>query len=89
MNDKKTATLTREGGKPSCTRCKRSDHDEEQCWKLHPEKKSKQFSGKGKTKIVATVHQDLGSESGDEGKITMVGVQGKYSLHASSSSNDE
>jgi hypothetical protein len=35
------------------------------------------------------VQQDLGSNSGYEGKITTVGVQGKYSLHASSSSNDE
>jgi hypothetical protein len=35
------------------------------------------------------MQQDLGSDSGDEGKITMVGVQCKYSLHASSSSNNE
>jgi hypothetical protein len=35
------------------------------------------------------VQQDLGSDSGDEGNITTVGVQGKDSLHASSSSNDE
>jgi hypothetical protein len=35
------------------------------------------------------VQQDLGSYSGDEGKITTAGVQGKDSLHASSSSNDE
>jgi hypothetical protein len=56
---------------------------------LHLEKKLKQFCGKGKTKTVATIHQDLGSDSGDEGKITMVGVQGKDSLHAISSSNDE
>jgi hypothetical protein len=35
------------------------------------------------------VQQDLGSDLGDEGNITTVGVQGKYSLHASSSSNDE
>jgi hypothetical protein len=87
--DKKTATVTREGGKPSCTHCKKSGHDEEHCWKLHPEKKPKQFGGKGKTKTVATVQQDLGSDSGDEGKITTVGVQGKDSLHASSSSNNE
>jgi hypothetical protein len=33
------------------------------------------------------VQQDLGSDSGDEEKITTVGVQGKYSLHASSNSN--
>jgi hypothetical protein len=38
---KKTATVTREGEKPSCTHCKRSGHDEENCWKLHPEKKPK------------------------------------------------
>jgi hypothetical protein len=35
------------------------------------------------------VQQDLGSDSGDEGKITAVGVQGKHSLHASSNSNNE
>jgi hypothetical protein len=81
--------VTREGGKPSCTHCKKSSHDEEQCWKLHPKKKPKHFGGKGKTKTISTVQQDLGSNSGDEGKITVVGVKGKYSLHASSSSNDE
>jgi hypothetical protein len=35
------------------------------------------------------VQQDLDSESRDEGKITLVGVEGKDSLHSSSSSNDE
>jgi hypothetical protein len=39
--DKKAAIVTREGGKPSCTYCNKSGHDEEHCWKLHPEKKSK------------------------------------------------
>ena len=61
--DKKTAILTREGGKPSCTYCKKSGHDEEHYWKLHPKKKPKQFGGKGKTKTVATVKQYLGSDS--------------------------
>jgi hypothetical protein len=87
--DKKTAIVTREGGKPSCTHCKRSGNDEEHCWKLHLEKKPKQFGGKGKTKTVATVQQDLGSKSRDEGNITTTGVQGKDTFHASSSSNDE
>jgi hypothetical protein len=41
------------------------------------------------TKTVTTVQQDLGSDSGDKGKITVVGVQGKDSLHASSNSNNE
>jgi hypothetical protein len=87
--DNKTSTVTREGGKSSCTYCKKSGHDEEHCWKLHPEKKSKQFGGKGKTKPISTMQQDLGSDLGDEGKIIAVGVQGKDSLHASSSSNNE
>jgi hypothetical protein len=39
--DNNTATVTREGGKPSCTHCKKCGHDEEHCWKLHPEKKPK------------------------------------------------
>jgi hypothetical protein len=87
--DKKTTTVKREEGKPSCTHSKKSGHDDEHCWKLHPEKRSKQFSGKGKTKTIATVQQDLGLDSGEEGKITTVRVQGKYSLHASSNSNNE
>jgi hypothetical protein len=81
--NKKTATMMREGGKTSCTHYKKSSHDEEHCWKLHLEKRPKQFGGKGKTKIVATMQQDLGSESGYEGKIIAAGVQGKDSLHAS------
>jgi hypothetical protein len=44
---------------------------------------------KGKTKTIATVQQDLGSDLGDKGNITMVGVQGKDSFHASSNSNNE
>jgi hypothetical protein len=39
--DKKIATVMREGGKPSCTHCKKSNHNEEHCWKMHPEKKLK------------------------------------------------
>ena len=35
------------------------------------------------------MQQDLGFESGNEGKITAAEVQGKYSLHSSSSSNNE
>jgi hypothetical protein len=64
----------REGGKPSCTHCEKIGHDDEHCWKLNLEKRPKQFGGKGKTKIVATVQQDLGSNSGDEGNIIAVGV---------------
>jgi hypothetical protein len=67
--DKKNATITREGGNPYSTHRKKSGHDEEHCWKLHLEKKPKQFGGKGKTKTIATMQQDIGSNSRDEGKI--------------------
>jgi hypothetical protein len=87
--DKKIATVTSEGGNSYCTHCRKSGHDDEHCWKLYPEKRPKQFGGKGKTKIVSIVKQDLGFDSGDKGKITMVGVQGNDSLHASSNSNNE
>jgi hypothetical protein len=39
--DKNTATVKREEGNPSCTHCKKSGHDDEHCWKLHPEKRPK------------------------------------------------
>jgi hypothetical protein len=87
--DKKIATVKREEGKPSCTHSKKDGHDDEHCWKLHPKKRSKQFGGKGKPKTVAIVQQDIGSNSGDEEKIAVVGVQGKDFLHASSNSNNE
>jgi hypothetical protein len=86
--EKNTTTVKREEGKPYCTHCKKSGHDDEHCWKLHLEKRMKQFGGKGKTKTISIVQQDLGSDSGDEGNIIVVGVQGKYSLHASSNSNN-
>jgi hypothetical protein len=89
MKDKKTTTVKREEGNPSFTHCKKSGHHDENCWKLHPEKRPKEFGGKGNTKTISIVKQDLGSDSGDKGKITSVGVQGKYSLHASSNSNNE
>jgi hypothetical protein len=53
---------------------------------LHPELRPKQFGGKRKHKIVSIVQQDLGSNSGNEEKIAAIGLQGKASLHTSSSS---
>jgi hypothetical protein len=85
-NGKKTTTTKKEEGKSSFIHCKKDGHDDEHCWKLHPKLRPNKFGGKGKPKIVSTVQQDLGFDSSDEMKITTVGVQGKVSSHASSSS---
>ena len=61
-------------GEPSCTHCKKEGPDEEHCWKLHLELKPKKFGGKGNQKIIGTSQQYLASDSGDEKKITIVGV---------------
>jgi hypothetical protein len=64
-------------------------HDEDHCWKLHPERRPKNFGNKGKSKTAATIQHDLGSDSGDETKITVMGYQGKgYIASTSSSSNN-
>jgi hypothetical protein len=39
--DKRTTTIKREEGKPSCIHCKKNGHDDEHYWKLHPEKRLK------------------------------------------------
>jgi hypothetical protein len=46
--DKKATTINREEGNPSCTHCKKDGHDDEHCWKLHPEKRPKQFGERGR-----------------------------------------
>jgi hypothetical protein len=87
--DKNTAIVKREEGNPSFTHCKKNGHDDEHCWKLHSDKRPKQFDGKGKTKTISIMQQYIGSDLGDQEKITMVGVQGKFSLHDSTNSNNE
>ena len=54
-------------------------HDVSKCWKLHPELRPKKYGGnknKDKDNQVATaaIIQDLGSDSGDETKITTIGI---------------
>jgi hypothetical protein len=77
---KKTTTTNKEEGKSSCTHFKKHGHDDEHCWKLHPELRPNKFGVKGKPKIVAIVQKDSGSYLGDEMRITTAGVQGKVPL---------
>jgi hypothetical protein len=85
---RKNAAVKKEGEKFTCKHCSKEGHDEEHCWKLHPERKPKKFgnNGNGKSKKVATVVQDLGSDSGDETKITAMGCKGNNSVASTSSS---
>jgi hypothetical protein len=86
-NGKKNASVKKEGEKFTCKHCSKDGHDEDHCWKLHPEKRPKKFGNKGKPKTVATIQHDLGSDSGDETKITAMGYQGKGSIASTSSSS--
>jgi hypothetical protein len=76
---KNSNAVTRKEGKPSYKNCKKEGHDEERCWQLHPEKRPKWFKEKKGMQIVATTTRpiDLGLDSGDESKISLVGMIGK------------
>jgi hypothetical protein len=78
-NEKKENSTTRKEEKLSCKHCKKEGHDDDHCWKLHPEKRSKWFKERKGRKIVATATRptDLGYDSGDETKITAIGLTGK------------
>jgi hypothetical protein len=64
-NGKKNASVKKERDKISCKHCSKDGHDEDHCWKIHPEKRPKNFNNKEKPNIVATVQQDLGYDSED------------------------
>jgi hypothetical protein len=71
--------VTRREENISCKHCKKEGHDDYHCWQLHPKKRPKWFKErKGRKKVAATTRPtDLGSDSGDESKITAVGLTGK------------
>ena len=49
----------------------------------------KRNNNKGKQKTTATTQQDLGSDSGDETKITCMGLKDKESITSTTSSNSQ
>ena len=49
----KTATAKKEGGKLHCNHCDTDGHDEESCWKLHPEQRLKHYGRKKKKNTIA------------------------------------
>jgi hypothetical protein len=68
--------MTRKEEKPSCKHFKKEGHDEDHCWQLHPEKRPKWFKeNKGRQTVAAkTRPTDLGSDSGDEYEVSLVGM---------------
>jgi hypothetical protein len=89
-NGKKNVVVKKEGEKFTCKHFSKDGHDEDHCWKLHPERRPKKFgnNNKGKSKTAATIQHDLGSDSGDEMKITAMGYQGNGSNASTSSSSN-
>eukprot|EP00253_Pinus_taeda_P032964 PITA_32964 len=89
------STKKDEGERTYFNHCKKEGHDDDHCWKQYQEKRPKKYGGKGKQKTVATMQQDLGSDSGDEALITTVGTKGtltphvNYESHEGTSSIDE
>jgi hypothetical protein len=78
-NGKKENSMARKEENPSCKHCKKEGHDEDHCWKLHPEKRPKWLKERKRRQIVATTTRPtyLGSDLGDESKISVVGLTGK------------
>jgi hypothetical protein len=50
---KKSNVVTRKEERPSCKNYRKEGHDEDHCWKLHPDKRLKWFKEKKGRKIVA------------------------------------
>ena len=60
-----------------CKHCSKPGHEEKNCWKLYPEKRPQFNKSKWKQKTAATTStpQNLGEDSGDETKITAMGLK--------------
>ena len=78
-NGKKENSVARKEEKLSCKHWKKEGNDDDHWWQFHPEKRIKWFKERkgSQTVAVATRPIDLGSYSGDESKISVVGLTGK------------
>ena len=85
MKGRKLEKTKKEGERPTCTHFQSIGHEDSKCWKPHPKRKPKKFlKKKGEVKANVVVHQDLGSNFGDENKITSMGLTGIPSKTSSS-----
>ena len=60
---KMNARVKKEGEKLACKNCSKQRHDEDHCWKLHPEMRQKKFNNKGKQNSIATSEHGLRFDS--------------------------
>ena len=63
--------------KLSCSHCRKKGHADAKCWILHPELKLEWFKVPKGKKNATVIVQDLGLDSDDETKVTIVGLKGK------------
>ena len=74
---KHTTTMNKGDTKLLCSHFQKVGHDEEHIWKLHPDLKPKwDQHQRGKKKTTTAIQYDLGSESEDESKVSVVGIKG-------------
>jgi hypothetical protein len=76
---KNSNSVGRKEDKLSFKHCNKEGHDEDHCWKLHPEKRPKWFKEKKGRETVAATRQptNLGFDSSDESKVSLFGMIGK------------
>ena len=57
---KHTASVKKEGDKPTYTHCQKKGHDASKCWKIHPKLNNKKFQKKEDKKTTRiTIQHDL------------------------------
>jgi hypothetical protein len=70
------ATMKKDYERSSCSHCHNKGHDEDHCWKLHPDLKRKWAWHHKSKKKTTTMVQDLGSYSDNETKVKTMRIKG-------------
>jgi len=88
-HSKRVTETKRRGEKLSCTHCEKEGHDEENCWKLHPELRPKRNDRKGKQMVINTMQQSPDSKLVEDEKVTTIGFAWGRPIYLVSDSYDE
>ena len=85
VRGKRNNPTKREKEKLTCKHFSKNGHDEDHCWQLHSGFKANKLKSKEKGKTTTIIEHELGSVSGDETKITTIGLKGNNTVSTSSS----